>query len=316
MKRRDICILGGTGFVGGRIATRLANAEHHVKVLTRYREAHKELLVLPNLQLVQTNVHSQASLAREFADCDIVINLVGILNETRHQTFNTVHVELAGKVVAACKEAGVRRLLHMSALRADINGPSRYLRTKGEAESLVLNEKDLDVTVFRPSVIFGPGDSFVNRFAALLKVPSPIFMLPSPNARFAPVYVADVVSAFEKAVNDNETSGKTYDLAGPKVYSLKEIVSNIARALGLHRRIIGLGDTMSRMIARILGRLPGKPMSVDNYLSMKVHSITDQNGFAALDIKLESFEALLPLILAGDPEQVRLDQFRTESGRF
>lgn len=174
MRTHTLCILGGTGFVGTRLVTRLTEDGHRVKVLTRNRETHRHLLVLPELRLVNADVHDAGQLALQFMGVDVVVNLIGIRNERGRSGagFRYAHTDLTRKVVAACRSAGVKRLLHMSSLGAHpTDAPSHYLRSKGAAEDLVRREcgATLPFVIFRPSVIFGRGDSFINRFARLLR---------------------------------------------------------------------------------------------------------------------------------------------------
>ncbi len=219
MARHSICILGGTGFVGRSLAARLAAAGHDLRIPTRRRERHRDLLVLPGVQLIEADVHDPAVLAREFRGCDTVVNLVGILNERGHRGagFERAHVALPDKVIEACRATGVPRLLHMSALGAAIDGPSHYQRTKARGEALVHAARDLAVTSFRPSVIFGPHDNFTNRFARLLRRVPVVFPLACPDARLQPVFVEDVVSAYVAALDDSRTHGQGYELCGPQV---------------------------------------------------------------------------------------------------
>ncbi|MGH8373434.1 MAG: NAD(P)H-binding protein, partial [Gammaproteobacteria bacterium] len=191
MSRPRLCILGGSGFVGQRLVVRFAQRGFDIKLLTRHSVRHRELLVLPDVKMIDADVFDTAMLIREFTGCEGVINLIGILNEHGHRGrgFERAHVQLAQNVLDACDGAGVRRLLHMSALNAGLDAPSHYLRSKGEAARRVLAAADrFQVTVFEPSVIFGPGDSFMNRFAGLLRL-MPVFPLACPDAKFAPVYV-------------------------------------------------------------------------------------------------------------------------------
>lgn len=300
MKVQSLCILGGTGFVGHQVVSQLASGGRRIKVLTRHRERHRDLLVVPAVDVVEADVHDSAVLREHFRDCDAVIHLVGILNEKGRdgRGFRAAHVELPRKIVQACRETGVRRILHMSALHADAaKGPSHYLRTKGEGEDLVhaAAAEGLLVTSFRPSVIFGPKDNFINRFAGLLRFAPFFFPLACPDARFAPVYVGDVARAFAVALEDPRSFGRRYDLCGPRVYTLKEIVELTARAFGLRRRIIGLNDTLSRLQARLLEFVPGKPFSMDNYLSLQVDSVCrDGNGLQQLGITPTALEAIVP----------------------
>ena len=296
MKHNSVCILGGTGFVGKFIASRLVSEGRRVRILTRNRNNHRDLLVLPNVELIEADVFDTASLETHIKDMDAVINLIGILNEKQHNGdgFRKVHVDLPKSLSGLCLKLNIPRVLHMSALNADASlGPSFYLRTKGEGENALhtFSSDRLAVTSFRPSVIFGPGDSFLNRFAGLLKTLPLFFPLACANARFAPVYVGDVADRFIRALDDKSTFGKHYDLCGPDVYSLKELVEYTARTLGLKRYIIPLPDFISKMQAYTLEWFPGKPFSIDNYHSLKVDSVCSggQNETTSLDMVVPSY---------------------------
>ncbi len=316
---RSICLLGGTGFVGKHLANRLYQMGWQVRVLTRRREQHRDLLVLPTLELVETNVYDQKQLNEQLAGCDAVINLVGILNETGHDGagFRKAHVEFPQQVISACKANNIKRLLHMSALNAEAKkGKSHYLRTKGEAEDLVHAAEDLHVTSFRPSVIFGEDDSFFNRFAALLRVPSPIFMLPSAYAKFAPVWVNDVVEAMVKTLDHHQHDGQRYNLCGPKVYTLEELVAYTAKLLGLKRDIIPLKETASKWAAFIMERIPGKPYSLDNFHSSLVDSVCgDNNHLSQLGITPQAVETVMPKYLSASTSRELYSNFRYLAGR-
>ncbi len=277
MRAHMICVLGGAGFVGRHLVSRLAEQRLEVRVLTRRRERHRELLVLPTVKLIEADVHDEAALHQHLQGCDTVVNLIGILNEKGHDGagFQHVHVELAHKLIRACKDNGVFRLLHMSALGAHaFAAPSHYLRTKGAAEEYVhaAAEENFKVTSFRPSVIFGPEDSFINRFATLLKF-SPILPLACADARFAPVYVGDVVDAFVASLNDPSSFGKRRDLCGPREYTLKTVVQYTAQVMGVKRLVIALPDPLSKLQAAVLEYFPGKPLSLDNYHSLTLDSV-------------------------------------------
>lgn len=302
MSKLRVAVLGGSGFVGHSLCLRLAEAGHSVRVLSRRREQHRDLLVLPTVQVVDADVHNPAVLKREFAGCDAVVNLVGILNESRRQTFERVHAELPAKVVQACRQAGVPRLLHMCALHASVDAPSGYLRSKARGEKIVLDAAaDLRITSFRPSVIFGPRDSFTNRFAKLLRMLPGVFPLACASARLQPVYVEDVTRAFVLALERHDTFGQRYNLCGPRVMTLREVVEQIAAELGVRRRILPLGDRLSRLQAGILQFAPGKPFTPDNYRSLQVASVC-QGPFPALfGIVPSRLEDILPLyITQGD----------------
>jgi NADH dehydrogenase len=301
MKIQKICILGGTGFVGRHLATRLANRGYALKVLTRYPQRHREIGVLPGAELVGADIHDPRILAEQFAGCDAVINLVGVLHEYSNQSFRAVHAELPAKVVEACRASGVKRLLHMSALHADAaRGPSQYLFTKGEGEQTVMQAQDLAVTSFKPSIIFAPDDDFFNKFAGLLKF-NLVLPLACPNSRFAPVYVEDVAQAFEVALENDATIGQSYELCGPRVYTFKEIVEDIARMLGKKRLVVGLSDSLAQLQAKIFGMLPVKIFTMDNYLSLQVDSVCSCNGLEALGITPHSIEGIMPAHFADHP---------------
>jgi uncharacterized protein YbjT (DUF2867 family) len=277
MSKLKICILGGTGFVGRRIVAYLVDQGHQAWIVSRRRSRHRDLLVLPTVQVVEGDVHNSVFLHRQFEGMDAVVNLIGILNETGRsgRGFTKVHAELPAKVVEACRLTGVRRLLHMSALHASLSGPSHYLRTKAMGEEAVHRaaSEDFRVTSFRPSVIFGPRDSFTNRFAQLLRWSPGVFPLACPDARFQPVYVDDVARAFVGALENHQTFGQRYNLCGPKVYSLQDIVRYIARLIGRRTYIVRLNDALSMLQAAMLEYFPGKPFSLDNYRSLQVDSV-------------------------------------------
>lgn len=316
---RKICILGGTGFVGRTLANRLTRDGYPLRVLTRDREARREnLILLPTLELVQADVHDPEQLEPQFEGCDAVVNLVGILNERGRSGagFRLAHVDLARKVVKACRSRGVRRLLHMSALNADaVNGPSHYLRTKGEAEDLVHGADGIHVTSFRPSVIFGRDDGFFNRFVRLLRLSPGIFPLACAGARFAPVFVEDVAEAFARALRNPDTHGRRYDLCGPRAYTLRDLVQYSADCANIRRWIIGLPDPLSRLQAALFDFVPGKPFSTDNYLSTRVDSVCAGNDLASLGITPTPLEAVVPAYLSRNFSRDRYQNFRSRSRR-
>ncbi|RPI43046.1 MAG: complex I NDUFA9 subunit family protein [Betaproteobacteria bacterium] len=312
----NVTILGGSGFVGKRLAQLLSQRGIAVTVPTRYRErAKSELIVLPTVSVVEADIHSDADLDHVLAGTDAVINLVGILHETRKGAFERAHVELAVKVLEACRRAGVRRLLHMSALGADPEGPSRYLRSKGEGEARMLHASDesVAVTAFRPSVIFGRGDSFLTLFAKLLRM-LPVVALGSPKARFQPVWVEDVVRAFADALADPATFGRRYDLCGPKVYTLRELIELTGKVTGYSRPIIGLGPRASYLQALAMEWLPVKLLTRDNLRSMSVDNVCECAWPEVFAFQPSALEGILPTYLS--PRTTRgYDLYRTRARR-
>ncbi|MEZ5541279.1 MAG: complex I NDUFA9 subunit family protein [Pseudomonadota bacterium] len=319
MRQTTLCILGGTGFVGRHLAARLTREGCRVRILTRRRERHRELLVNPDIELLAADSHDPDTLTRHLAGVDVVINLVGILNDPdpRGSGFRRAHVELPRKLVDAARACGVPRLLHMSALNANAQERQcRYLQTKGEGEDLVhaAAGPDLVVTSFRPSVIFGPGDGFFNRFAGLLQLAPGVFPLACPQSRFAPVCVHDVTAALCRCLDD-ATGGERLELCGPEVFTLQTLVEYTRAQLGLHRAIIGLGRTLSRLQAQVLGLLPGQPFTLDNFYALQLDSICTSNALPLLGIQPTPVEAVVPGYLGGGGSRARYDAFRRHAGR-
>ncbi len=310
-KPHHVCVLGGSGFVGTHLVTRLADEGYQVTVLSRHPERQRHLLVLPAVSVVKADVCDDESLSEYFTGADTIINLIGLLHETKKDSFAEAHVELSRKISASCREANVGRLLHMSALHAsEARGTSAYLRSKGTAENLAHALHDVAVTSFRPSVIFGPNDSFFNRFATLLRLSPGVMPLACASARFAPVYVGDVVEAMVKSIKDSDTFGQRYNLCGPNAYSLRELVDFTARQIGVSRLIINLGDGLSSILARVLQWVPGKPLTPDNVDSMKTDSVCDGEFPAIFDIQPSSVEAVVPTYLSATGGGEYFDKLR------
>jgi uncharacterized protein YbjT (DUF2867 family) len=318
MKPLSLCILGGTGFLGTQLVARLIKDGHQVTVLSRDREQHKHLLVLPGLTLENCDVYAEAQLSERFRGKDVVINLVGILNERGFGGggFRRAHTELTRGVLQAARSAGVPRLLQVSALKAAVNAPSYYLRSKGEAEKLIREHgAGLDWTIFQPSVMFGPGDTFLNRFAGLLAVVPFALPLARPHARFQPVYVDDVVDAILRCLRGGASSRQTYQLGGPQVYTLREIVALVAKITGRRRWIIGLPNFAAWLQGRVMDFVPGRPFSSDNYRSLKVDSVCAEDGFAKLKLKPHSMGASARQYLGALEDNARLSRDRAAAGR-
>jgi NADH dehydrogenase len=300
MKHSQVCVIGGTGFVGGHLINALSAAGHECRVPTRNPERHRDLRLVPDCRLHKVEDWGVASLRGALEGCDTVVYLVGILNETGGRTFEQAHVRRVETVREAAAAAGVRRWLHMSALHANAErGPSEYLRTKGlgEAAAFAAAQQGIAVTSFRPSVIFGRGDSFFNRFAGLLRVLPGPFPLACAGARFAPVYVGDVCNAMVTCLEDPATAGHTYELCGPRTFTLRELVEYTGERIGRRVRVIPLGDTLARLQGKVFQMLPGKPFSMDNYLSLQVDSVCNRDGLGALGLSATDVDAVVPAYL-------------------
>ena len=319
MAAKRIAILGGSGFVGRHLVAALTREGYATRVFTRRRSRSRSLLVMPTCEVVETDVHRASNLSSCLAGCDAVVNLAGILNGHARtgDRFRDVHAELPGKLVEACRRHRIERMLHMSALGVGADAPSEYLRTKfhGEQAAHAAEAGGIAVTSFRPSVIFGPGDSFFNRFAGLLALSPLVFPLACPEARFAPVYVDDVVRAFLAVLGDETTAGQRYELCGPRTYTLRELVAYTAGVTGRRRLIVGLGDRLSRLQGLVLERIPGKPFSTDNYLSTKIDSVCASNGLERLGIAPRSVESVVPGYLGRSERNAWLGRLRASARR-
>jgi uncharacterized protein YbjT (DUF2867 family) len=312
----NVCVLGGTGFVGTELVVRLAREGHNVRVPTRKLANGNHLRVLPTVQLVVANIHSPLMLGQLFGGMDVVVNLVGILNPARSATFRSVHTDLATKVVESMRAQRVPRLLHMSSLAAGAQAPSQYLRSKAEAEAQVrVAAATVSSTIFRPSVIFGPRDSLTNRFAGLLRASHGWLPLARPKARFAPIHVYDVIEAFMRAMKDRSTIGKSYELCGPDVMTLEQLVRLTATAANLRCHIVPLPDFIALMQGLVMGLLPGKPFSTDNYRSLTIDSVCKQDGCAALGIRPAKMDGVVRGYLGDHSPQQQLDRYRRSSLR-
>ncbi|WP_233233614.1 complex I NDUFA9 subunit family protein [Bordetella sp. LUAb4] len=322
-----ILILGGTGFVGRHLAAALSKAGHALRVPTRGYARGRDLLVLPTVTLFQADIHDDASLDRLVQGCDAVVNLIGILHGDRGKpygaAFARAHVTLPQRVAASCRRHGVRRFVHMSALGADSAGPSMYLRSKGDGEAAVRqvwadvqtqaqaqararaatqpgiqpqSQPAIDPpwTLLRPSVIFGADDNFTNLFARLARR-FPVLPLAGAQARLQPVHVQDVAAAIVAVLGTSHAAGKTYELAGPQVYTLEEVASLCARWSGHPRLVCRMPDGLGRLQASMLAMLPGTPlMSPDNLDSLRVDNVASGPMAPELGVVPASMDAVVP----------------------
>ncbi|EIM03289.1 epimerase [Rhodanobacter thiooxydans] len=309
MAAQQLVILGGTGFVGSHLVPRLVADGHRIVLLSRNRERHREFGVLPTVSVRSADIYDDDVLRRQLAGADAVINLVGILNPRGRDSFQRVHVELTRRLLAACEAGGVRRLHQMSSLKAG-QGLSQYLKSRGEAEALV-RASALDWTIYQPSVIFGRGDGLVSRFAKLLRQ-LPALPLARAPSRMAPTFVDDVAEAIARCVGDAKLGvRRSFELYGPEVLTLGEIVRAIRAAAGLRTPIIALPDSLGRLQAQFAGLLPGKPFSLDNFRSLLTDSVGTVDGYAALGIVPQALTRWLPSLLGGPPRHRRLAAARS-----
>ena len=276
MFHKNIILFGGSGFIGKQLAFTLANRGHQVTIPCRHPFRNRALIVHPGIRVIKANVMDGKELNQLCQNQDAVINVIGILNERKKGDFRAVHVDFVKSLVSACTRNNIKRLLHLSALGADqASGSSNYLRSKGEGENLLhtFGQKDLEVTSFQPSVVFGKDDQFINRFAAILKLCVGFFPLACPQSKMAPVYVGDLVERIVNTINDPATYSKRYTVCGPEIFTLQQIIELIIETLGVPCRVWPLGKNLSKLQAVVLQNLPGKLFTQDNFRSLQTPNI-------------------------------------------
>ena len=308
-----IVLIGASGFFGRHLLKALTCDRHQCVVLTRDAVGRNSVDMMPGVKLRQADVYDTGELAEQFAGADAVVSMAGILNESGGNDFHKVHVELVECIIEACRKSGVTRLIHLSALNAG-KGSSNYLKTKGEAEAILRSADDLNITIFQPSVIFGRGDSFFNRFAGMLRM-MPVMLLACPKARLQPVFAGDVAAVMIASLDDPMCWGKTYELAGPQSYTLKELVEWTAKTEGKRRLVIGLPGPLSATMAMLMNLVPGKPFSWDNYQSLQTDNTSDNNDFAYFHVDPRSIDLVVPEYLSGSMHQRRLQTLRRQPRR-
>jgi len=316
MNIHTVCVIGGSGFLGSHIVNALAARGLPVRVPTRNRDRAKhELILLPTADVVTADVHDPATLRHFVEGTDAVINLVGVL-DARQDGFRRNHVELPRRIVAACRDTGVKRLLHVSSLGAAADAPSEYQRSKaeGEAEISAAAQYGIATTIFRPSVIFGRGDSFLSLFAQLARI-FPVIPLGCAAAKFQPIHVEDVARAIVASLDRSETFDQRYDLCGPKVYTLRDLVEYTCALLGLERTVIALPEKLAWLQAAVLERLPGRLMTRDNVLSMQVDNVCNCDFPAVFGFAPTPLQAIAPTYLAERTPRSRYRGFRYRAGR-
>lgn len=317
MRHKAIAIIGGSGFIGSHLVNALVEQGKDVRIATRRRYNARHLTLLP-IDVIEADVFDPVQLASFVEGADCVINLVGTLNGKRGRPygpeFARINAELPARIVSACEGKGVHRLIHVSALGADQNGPSMYARSKADGEKAV-HAANLAWTIFRPSLVFGPEDQLLNKFAFLQRT-FPVLPLAMPEAKFQPVYVDDVAKAIVNVIDLDAAAGRTYELGGPTVYTLEDLFTYCGDVIGKHARIVRLPETFARLQALTFEMAPGEPViSRDNLDSMKVDNVLSGPLAPELGIEPTSIETIAPVYLTGPATRSRFDTFRASAGR-
>ncbi len=313
---KRILILGGTGFVGRHVCEKLTRMGCSMTVITRRASQAAAIQNLPRVRVLEGDVYNSAFLAQCMAQHDVVINLIAILHGTE-ASFDKAHVQLPQVIAQACLASGVKRLIHISALGASLDGPSAYQRSKAQGEAL-LKQAGLDLTLLQPSVIFGADDKFLNLFAQLQQI-APVVPLAGASTRFQPVWVEDVASAVAHCVMDAKTQGHTYEICGPEIWTLKELVQKSGQWAGVKggrgRWVFGIPHTLAWLQAFLMELAPGQPlMSRDNLRSMQVDNVSSGNALSLkeLNIQASSVYSIAPGYLGYKGACTKLDVFRAK----
>jgi NADH dehydrogenase len=302
MKRHQIAVMGGSGFIGRYIVKRLVERGEVLAVGGRHAADAKFLKLkgdVGQVGLVNIGIDAPEDVLRAFVEGkDALINCVGILYERGSQKFDVVHHSAPAKLARLAREAGVERLVHISAIGADSRSTSAYARTKAAGEQAV-HDAFPTATILRPSIVFGPEDDFFNRFATLAVMSPFVPLIGGGETRFQPVYVGDVASAALRVLDDPATAGRTYELGGPKVYSFRQLMELLLAEIKRHRRFIDLPFGLASLQARVLSLLPKPPLTPDQVEMLKRDNIV---AAGALDLKTlgitpTSIEAVIPTYL-------------------
>ncbi|MDQ6993678.1 MAG: complex I NDUFA9 subunit family protein [Mariprofundus sp.] len=306
---KQICIIGGSGFVGRAIAKQAITAGHLVTVACRHPERARDMLV-EGVTLKQVDVADGRGIDEAVSGCDCVIYLVGLLFERGRNSFQAAHIDGVEHVIAACHRAGVAQYLHMSALGAGNIPDSHYATTKATAEISVTDSK-LNWTIFRPSIIYGAGDSFFNKFKMMTLLP--VIPLICGQTLFQPVWVEDVARAFVVAINNRHTAGQTYELAGTEQYSFEKLLQMMLDELAISRKLLAVSPTIAGLMAGFGSLLPTPALTMDQLTLLEHDNIATGEPFPSLFGAPAQLEHVLPTFIHGN--QVETLQYQMDLSR-
>ena len=312
--KKTIAIFGASGFLGSSIVLALNQSNCRLKLFSRNKEKIKYWTVNPDIQIFDFDLDNLTQVKKDLKNTDAVINLLGILHQSKKDSFDKIHHLWPTRLANTMKDLGIKRLMHLSALGTSFKAPSLYLKSKAHGETALLKHKDLNLTILRPSIIFGARDNFINMFKALVKW-LPVIVLLSPQSKFQPIYIEDVSKALIKSLWDKKTYGKVYELGGPDVYSLKEIIKLIINSEKLHRLIIPLNKPLSYMFALSMEMFPIKILTRDNWRSMQVDNVVDIQYAITYRYSQEHLEHYLENKKNRPPMRAKYNFYRSKSGR-
>ena len=309
MQGNILTIFGGSGFIASEIVYKLSKSFKEIRLLTRNTQACNHLKVIKNIQIHLYEPSNVSSYSMHVNESDIVINTVGILNESRKQSFDDIHFDFARKIINKSKESSVKKFIQLSALNADESGLSKYLQSKGKADKYIssMSSTSFKTVIFRPSIVFGEKDSFFNRFKSLLKL-FPVFPLACPNSMFSPIYVKDLTGFIKEASLTDKYDNTIQNVTGPKDYKFIELINFILSTMKIKRLIIPLNYSLSKLQAFAFTYLPGNIFTLDNFKSLQVDNIST-GGLKGTS----SIEEFVPPYL--DNKATKLDRYRKDSGR-
>lgn len=309
MQGNILTIFGGSGFIASEIVYKLSKSFKEIRLLTRNTQACNHLKVLKNIQIHLYEPSNVSSYSMHVNESDIVINTVGILNESRKQSFDDIHFDFVRKIINKSKESSVKKFIQLSALNADESGLSKYLQSKGKADKYIssMSSTSFKTVIFRPSIVFGEKDSFFNRFKSLLKL-LPVFPLACPNSMFSPIYVKDLTGFIKEASLTDKYDNTMQNVTGPKDYKFIELINFILSTMKIKRLIIPLNYSLSKLQAFAFTYLPGNIFTLDNFKSLQVDNIST-GGLKGTS----SIEEFVPPYL--DNKATKLDRYRKDSGR-
>lgn len=302
MSAKIVTVFGGSGFVGRHVVRELAKRGYRVRAAVRRPSlaGFVRTMGLPGqVEAVYADIKDDESVARALSGADMAVNLVGILYESGKQKFDALQAEAAGRIAWSAKAKGVERLVHVSAIGADPDSPAKYASSKAEGEAAVLDAFP-DAVILRPSIIFGNGDGFFNRFAAMAKFSPALPLLGGGHTKMQPVYVDDVADAVCTALEDTSTQGKTYELGGPTVYSFKELMQIVLDETQRKRILAPIPWSIARLQGRILGLLPAPLLTLDQVRMLETDNVVSEEATSQnrtiddLGITPKSVEAIVP----------------------